>query len=72
MTKEEAKEKWLEFQLAESRIVKGKSYTIGGRTLTRADEQFIKERMSYYAGLYYRLCANGHTGIKARKSIPHG
>lgn len=52
-------------------IATGKSYTIGSRTLTRADEKFISQKFTEYDQLVEQL-TDGATssGIKVFRVIP--
>lgn len=60
---------WLAAELA---VATGKSYTIGHRTLTRADEHFIHEQFSYYDRIVDELTRTGgqREGIPVFRVIP--
>lgn len=60
---------WLEAELACST---NQSYTIGSRTLTRADLTKIGERIKYWAGLVDKLEAEKRFGgrNRARRIMP--
>ncbi len=52
-------------------IASGKSYTIGSRTLTRADERFIRDEFARYDAIVDQL-ASGQTpgGVRAIRVVP--
>lgn len=50
---------------AEAKVAQGQSYTIGSRSLTRADLSHIAERVSYWQGKVNEL-AGGGAGIRVR------
>lgn len=55
------------YQDAEKAVLLGQSYTIGERTLKRADLEEIRKGISYYNNLCVRL---NKGGISFRRAIP--
>ncbi len=51
-------------------ISTGKSYTIGSRILTRADEKFVAERFARYDGLVDALASGGTAGVRVTRIVP--
>lgn len=51
-------------------IASGKSYTIGDRTLTRADERFVKQTFAEYDQLVTNLQSGRAGGVGVRRVIP--
>ena len=47
---------WLE---ADEKVAAGQSYSIGGRTLTRADAKIIRENIEYWDAKVKRLSGGG-------------
>lgn len=58
---------YLAAQLA---IASGKSYTIGTRTLTRADEAFIARKFAEYDQLVESLASGGNGGMRVMRVVP--
>ncbi len=56
---------WLAADLA---VAKGQSYSLAGRTLTRADAAEIRENVEYWEARVNRL-ANGSTGARVRYGV---
>lgn len=48
----------------------GKSYTIGTRTLTRADEKFVAEKFAEYDRIVTALEAGKPDGVSAFRIVP--
>lgn len=72
VTKEKAEEMFDLYWKAQAAVSKGQSYTIDGRSLTRANLKEINTQLQYWRGQVMRLCASGHGGIQVRRAIPHG
>jgi hypothetical protein len=51
-------------------IATGQSYTIGGRTLTRADERFVKEQFDEYDALVDQLTNGSPVGARIMRVVP--
>lgn len=51
-------------------IATGKSYTIGTRILTRADEAFIARKLAEYSQTVDALTAGSSAGIPLKRIIP--
>ncbi len=51
-------------------IATGKSYTIGSRTLTRADEKFVSEQFAKYDALVDALVAGSTAGARVFRVVP--
>lgn len=50
---------------AETKVLRGQSYTIGSRQLTRADLKDIREGIAYWNGKVIEL-NNGAAGVRVR------
>jgi uncharacterized protein DUF6148 len=55
---------------AQLAIATGKSYTIGTRTLTRADEKFIAGKFAEYDQLVDSLSCGGNGGVRVMRVVP--
>lgn len=55
---------------AEAKVLAGQSYTIAGRSLTRANLTEIRTGISFWQGKVDRLAATGKTGPTFRRVIP--
>lgn len=55
---------------AELAVASGQSYTIGGRTLTRADARYIGERLAHYDGIVSSLESGRAAGIRVQRIVP--
>ena len=51
-------------------IATGQSYTIGSRTLTRADERFVSEQFQKYDALVDALSSGSTAGARAIRVVP--
>jgi len=51
-------------------VATGKSYTIGARTLTRADERFIAQKFAEYDQLVDQLAKGGTGGVPVFRVMP--
>lgn len=60
---------WLAADLA---VAGGQSYTLNGRTLTRADARLIKSNIEYWESRVRRLETNTDGGITVRGAVPLG
>lgn len=67
-----AKERLAAYYAAEEAVLSGQSYTIGGRSLTRADLAAIRAGMELWEGRVTRLETTGRSGPVMRRVIPHG
>lgn len=72
MTLDFAKERLALYYEAEGKALSGQSYTIGGRSLTRAQLSEIRDGITYWQGQVDRLTATGRTGPVVRRIIPIG
>lgn len=54
---------WLD---ADAKVAQGQSYSIGGRSLTRADARVITEKIDYWQRQVEVLSAGGTRGIRVR------
>lgn len=72
VTVEFAKERLALYMEAEAKVLSGQSYTIGGRSLTRAQLSEIRSGITYWTGLVDRLETTGHTGPTVRRIVPIG
>jgi len=72
MTSDDATEMFLLYKSALKAIKGGQSYTIDGRSLTRADLADVSKQFQYWRGQVERLCLTGNGGPTVRRVIPHG
>lgn len=70
LTLDEAKALRENYLAALNAIATGKSYTIGTRTLTRADEQFVAKKFAEYDQLVTALAAGRSGGIPVFRGVP--
>lgn len=66
----EAQELRADYYSALRAIASGKSYTIGTRTLTRADEKFISEQFAKYDALVDALQSGSTAGARITRIVP--
>lgn len=74
-TVEECRKQLAEWKAASIAAANSKSYTIGGRTLTRADWSDIKDALTYWGReLKNAEAAAGlrRGGVRMRRVVPHG
>lgn len=58
---------------AEEKVASGQSYSIGGRSLTRANLREIREQIEYWDSKVQRISAsNGRSGMRVRGATPTG
>jgi len=67
ITQEQAEAKLTTWLDAEDKVASGQSYTIGGRSLTRADLGMIGERVAYWDSYVKRL---DRGGLRVRGATP--
>ena len=67
---DEAQQLRADYYAALRAISTGKSYTIGTRTLTRADEKFIAEKFAEYDRIVTALECGRSDGISAFRIMP--
>lgn len=67
-----AKERLAAYYAAEEAALTGQSYTLGGRSLTRADLSAIRTGIQLWEGRVERLETTGRSGPRMRSVIPHG
>lgn len=67
-----AKERLALYMEAESKVLGGQAYTIGGRSLTRAQLAEIRAGIKEWRGIVDRLETTGRTGPTIRRFIPIG
>ncbi len=72
VTLEFAKDRVALYYEAEAKVLGGQAYTIGGRSLTRANLKEIRDGISYWQGVADRITATGGTGPSFRRIIPVG
>lgn len=65
-----ARDRLAKYMEAEDKVLAGQSYTISGRSLTRANLAEIRDGMAYWQGKVDRLEATGHAGPTVRRIIP--
>lgn len=54
---------------ADTAVASGQSYSIGGRSLTRADAAKIAERIAFWSREVERL-TNSRTGLRVQRIVP--
>lgn len=72
ITLEKAQEILANYLSAQAAISSGQSYTIDGRSLTRANLKDVEASIQYWRGQVTRLCLTGGAGPTVRRGIPHG
>ena len=58
---------WLE---ADAAVATGQSYSIGGRTMTRANAAAITEKIQYWSSMVARLSRGTTGGARVRYGVP--
>ena len=73
-TVDECKQHLAQWKAASLAVSGSKSYTIGGRTLTRANWSEIEDALNFWAKQLEdaTAAANGRRGIRMRRIVPHG
>ena len=66
---ENAKKMYAEYITAERAVLQGQSYSIGDRTLTRADLTKIQDGRAFWAAEILSI-EQGSRGIRVRRVIP--
>lgn len=69
ITLADAEAKLATWLAAEEKIANGQEYTIGSRTLKRADLADVRESITYWDGKVKQL-SRGSTGIRIRGATP--
>jgi len=67
-----ARERLALYYAAEEKVLTGQSYSLGGRTLTRANLAEIRAGVTLWEGRVSRLETTGHQGPTFRSIVPHG
>ena len=67
-----AKERLAVYYAAEEAALSGQAYTLGGRSLTRANLSEIRKGIQLWEGRVERLETTGRSGPRMRSVIPHG
>jgi hypothetical protein len=71
LTLAEATEFRAAYKAALLAIATGKSYTIGSRTLTRADERFVRDEFNRYDAIVDQLSKGAAPGgVRAARVVP--
>ena len=55
---------------ASTAVASGQSYSIGDRSLTRADAKEIRESLNFWDGKVKELAANSGGGIRVQLGVP--
>lgn len=71
ITLEQAQEKLDAWMAADEAVAGGQSYSIGGRSLSRANAAEITNKIEFWEGKVIRL-SNGRGGIRVRYMAPAG
>jgi len=69
-TLSEAQEMLTEYKAALKAIASGKSYSIGDRSLTRANETFIKQQIHYFARIVDKFNRGKSGGPRIFRAVP--
>lgn len=72
ITLDDATEMLAAYKSALKAVNSGQSYTIDGRSLTRANMKDINDGLAYWRGQVARLCMTGGAGPVVRRGLPHG
>lgn len=67
-----ARERLALYYAAEEKVLTGQSYSLGGRTLTRANLSEIRAGVTLWEGRVSRLETTGQMGPTFRSITPHG
>jgi hypothetical protein len=70
LTLAEAQQLRADYYSALRAIATGKSYTIGSRSLTRADERFVSEQFAKYDALVEALQNGSTAGARITRIVP--
>lgn len=71
-TVEELQEFYDAAKSAYKQALKSQSYSIGGRSLTRANVEELKRDVDYWAGELAKAKAGTSGGIRMIRCVPHG
>ena len=55
---------------ADEALATGQSYSIGSRSLTRADAGRVAERIAFWRSEVERLTAGRSAGVRVRRAVP--
>lgn len=67
VTLSQAQETLALYRTAEQKILRGQSYTIGDRNLTRADLRWVQSGIKQYQGIVQKLTSGG---IRVTRAVP--
>lgn len=70
VTLDEAQQLRAAYLAAQLAVSTGQSYTIGTRTLTRADEAYIARKFAEYDQLVTSLSCGGNGGVRVMRVVP--
>jgi len=70
ITLAQAQAKLDEYLAAETAILSGQRYTIGGRSLDRAQIQFVQQGIEIWDARVKKLSVNSSGGIKVFSGVP--
>ena len=71
ITLAQAEAKLSSWMAADDAVASGQSYSIGGRSLTRANAGEIRDNIDYWERKVIRL-SNGRGGVRVRYAAPNG
>lgn len=73
-TVQECRDQLAKWKAASIAVSESKSYTIGGRSLTRADWSDIEKALNFWGKHLEAAEAaqNGSRGVRMRRIVPHG
>lgn len=73
ITLADAETKLALWMAAEEKVASGQSYSIGGRSLTRANLREIREQIEFWDGKIQKIAASGgRSGMRVRGVTPTG
>lgn len=72
ITEQIARDMLGKYLTAAASVASGQSYSIDGRSLTRANLKDIQAAIEYWRGMVIRLATTGSAGPTVRRVIPHG
>lgn len=70
ITLAQAQAKLTLWMTADDRVANGQSYSIGGRTLSRADAKLIRENIKFWNDWVVRLSDGGNGGLLVKAITP--
>lgn len=69
LTQSQAQARLDDWLAADAAVSRGQSYSIEGRSMTRADAKTIRENIVFWDGQVRRLSGNGRGGVRVRLGV---